>query len=194
MYCVTLSAHFVKKNTLKSNIIIYNFASRVIRTRVFTSVEIESFALRHRLKNRKMERNCSFQRLVGGQCGQDPRSTKVQDLVPLLTCNKDISRHKSSLGLMTGSGVDTEVELILARSSIFSFPSNISDMDICPAHRSSLGIGWRRGLARCRIPAQLSKHVRKSRTTDRGISKDISRLILRITGIFLPVGSGKCPF
>ena len=42
---------------------------------------------------------------------------------------------------MTGSGVDTEVELILARSSIFSFPSNISDMDICPAHRSTLGIG-----------------------------------------------------
>ena len=106
---------------------------------MFTSVEIESFALRHRLKNRKMERNCSFQRLVGGQCGQDPRSTKVQDLVPLLTCNKDISRHKSSLGLMTGSGV--EVEWILARSSIFSFPFNISDMDICPAHRSSLGIG-----------------------------------------------------
>ena len=132
MYCVTLSAHFVKKNTLKSNIIFYNSASRVIRTSLFTSVEFESFALRHRLKNRKMERNCSFQRLVGGQCGQDPRSTKVQDLVPLLTCNKDISRHKSSLGLMTGSGVDTEVELILARSSIFSFPSNISDMGICP--------------------------------------------------------------
>ena len=97
-------------------------------------------------------------RLVGGQCGQDPRSTKVQDSVPLLTCNKDISRHKSSLGLMTGSGVDTEVELILARSSIFSFPSNISDMDISPAHRPSLGIGWRRGLARCNIPAQLSKY------------------------------------
>ena len=161
---------------------------------MFTSAEIESFALRHRLKNWKMERNCSFQRLVGGQCGQDPRSTKVQDLVPLLTCNKDISRHKSSLGLMTGSGVDTEVELILERSSIFSFPSNISDMDICPAHRSSLGIGWRRGLVCCRIPAQLSKHVRKSRTTDRGISKDISRLILRVSGIFLPVGSGKYPF
>ena len=94
---------------------------------------------------------------------------------------------------MTGSGVDNEVELIIARSSIFSFPSNISDNDICPAHRSSLGNGWRRGLAHCRIPAQLSKHVHKSRTADRGISKDISRLILRITGIFLPVGSGECP-
>ena len=163
---------------------------------MFTSAKIESFALRHRLKNWETERNCSFQRVVGGQCDQDPRSTKVQDFVPLLTCNKDISRHKSFLGLMTGSGVDTEVELILSRSSIFSFPSNISGMDICPAHRSSLGIGWRRGLARCRIPAQLSKHVRKSPTTGRGISKDISRLIVRIniTGIFPPVGSGKCPF
>ena len=114
---------------------------------MFTSAEIESFALRHRLKNWKMERNYSFLRLVGGQWGQDPRSTKVQDLVPLLTCNKDISRRKSSLGLMTGSGVDTEVELILARSSMFSFPSNISDimMDICPAHSSSLGIWVAKG-------------------------------------------------
>ena len=103
----------------------------------------------------------------------------------MLTCNKDISRHKSSLGLMTGSGVDTEVELILARSSIFSFPSNISDMVICPAHCSLLGIGWRRDLACCSIPVQLSKHLRKSRTKDRGINKDISRLILRITGIFI---------
>jgi len=67
---------------------------------VFTCAEIESFALRHRLKNWKMERHRSPQRLVGGQCGQDPqdpRSTRVQDLVPLLTCKKDISRHKSSV-------------------------------------------------------------------------------------------------
>ena len=32
--CIILSAHFLKKNTLKSNIIIYNSASRVIRTHV----------------------------------------------------------------------------------------------------------------------------------------------------------------
>jgi len=51
VYCIILSTHFVKKkekNTLKSNII-YNSASRVIRTHVFTSAEIESFSLRHRL-------------------------------------------------------------------------------------------------------------------------------------------------
>ena len=93
---------------------------------------------------------------------------------PLLTCNNDIPRHKSFLGKMTGSGVDTEVELFLARSSIFSFDFNVPNMDICPTHRSSLGICWRRGLARCLIPGQLSKHVHKSRITGRGTSKDIS--------------------
>jgi len=58
----------------------------------------------------------------------------LEDLVPLLTCNNDIPRHRSSLGLMTNSGIDTEAELILERSSIFDFPSNISDRDIFPAH------------------------------------------------------------
>ncbi|KAK2568626.1 hypothetical protein P5673_006569 [Acropora cervicornis] len=70
---------------------------------------------------------------------------------------------------MTVSGVDTEVELFLARSSIFSFHFNVLDMDICPTHRSSLDICRRRGLARCLIPGQLSKHVRKFRITGRGI-------------------------
>ena len=51
VYCITLSAHFVKKKTLKSNII-YNSASRIITRHVFTSAEIMAFALRHGLKNR----------------------------------------------------------------------------------------------------------------------------------------------
>ena len=143
-----------------------------------------------------MANNCSFQRLVGGQCGKDPRARGIKkndniNIVPLLSCKKEILEHKRSLGLTAASGVDTEVDLILARSSIFSCPPNISDLNICPAHRYSLGIGWRRGAARCRVPTQLSKHVRKSRAADRGIGKELSRSILKLTGIFLPVGSGK---
>ena len=111
--------------------------------------------------------------------------------MPLLSCKKEILEHKRSLGLTAASGVDTEFDLILARSSIFSCPPNISDLNICPAHRYSLGIGWRRGASRCRVPTQISKHVRKSRSADRGIGKELSRLILKLTGIFLPVGSGK---
>lgn len=70
-----------------------------------------------------MEKNSSFQRLVGCQGGQDPRSIKVQGLVPLLTCNKDISRHKSSLRLMTGSGVDMHwSEIDFSKVFNFQFP------------------------------------------------------------------------
>ena len=136
-----------------------------------------------------MEKSCSFKRLYGGQCGKDPRSKKDGVIVPLVSCEKDISNHKSSLNLMSAASLDTEVELILARSSIFTLPSNISDLDICSAHRSSLGIGWRKGSKRCRVPVQLSNHLQKSRAADRGISKQISQHILNLTGIFLPVGS-----
>ena len=127
-----------------------------------------------------MASTCSFQRLGGGQCGKDPRArgSKKNDsvsIVPLLSCKKEILEHKRSLGLTAASGVDTEVDLILARSSIFSCPPIISDLNKCPAHRYSLGIGWRRGAARCRVPTQILKHVRKSRAADRGIGKALKR-------------------
>ena len=44
------------------------------------------------------------------------------------------------------------VGLILARSSIFSCLRNISDLNICPAHRYSLGIGWRKSQVPSRGP------------------------------------------
>lgn len=140
-----------------------------------------------------MEINCFFQRLVGGCCSQDKRSRvagKASLIVPLRLCEKDISAHKQAVGV---NDVESEVDLILARASIFTLPSNISDMTICPAHRSSLGIGWRRGSQRCRVPSELSRHAKegKSRKGDRGINKALTKAILRRTGIFLPVGSGK---
>ncbi|CAH3158696.1 unnamed protein product [Pocillopora meandrina] len=143
-----------------------------------------------------MEINCSFQRLVGGCCSKGRRSRvagKTSLMVPLRLCEKDISAHKQAVGV---NDVESEVDLILARAraSIFTLPSNISDMTICPAHRSSLGIGWRRGSQRCRVPSELSRHAKegKSRKGDRGINKALSKAILRRTGIFLPVGSGIC--
>ena len=138
-----------------------------------------------------MDKNCSFKRLVGENCGKDQRIRKQEDLVPLLSCTKAISSHRAALGLTSCSGIDTEVELILARASIFSPPPGISIMLICPAHRLSLGIGWRRGSTRCRVPAKLSNHVGKTRSADRAITTDMSQFILHHTWTFLPVGSGK---
>ena len=51
------------------------------------------------------------------------------------------------------SGCETEIELILGRSACFQTPENIHDMTICPLHRVSLGIGWRRSKRVCSVPA-----------------------------------------
>ncbi len=95
-----------------------------------------------------MEATCSFKKRIGGICSSDKRYER-EVVVPLVSCERDISRHISSVGV---NDVQSEVELILARASVFSSPSDISTWTICPAHRSSLGIGWRRGANRCRVP------------------------------------------
>jgi hypothetical protein len=69
-----------------------------------------------------MEITCSFQKRTGGVCGLDKRY-KNEVVVPLSSCDRDIGSH------------------VLACSSVFSIPHDISSWTICPAHRSSLGIG-----------------------------------------------------
>ena len=77
-------------------------------------------------------------------------------IVPLLSCGKHIFAHAHSVG---GTDVESEIDLILARGSRFTAPYDISRMTICPAHRSSLCTGWRRGSRRCRVPEILSSHA-----------------------------------
>ena len=132
-----------------------------------------------------MESKYSFFKLVGGICDYDKRYPSG-DTVPLSSCDRGIGEYVRSVGI---SDISSEVELILACDSTFSFPSKISAWTVCPAHRSSLGIGWRRGANRCRVPSGLAKHTNK-RKADRGIGKKESKEILRYTGVFVPAGSG----
>lgn len=94
------------------------------------------------------------------------------------------------------SVVSTEVDLILARASVFSLPRDIATWTICPPHCSSLGIGWRRGANRCRVPPGPSKHATKGKSgkADPGVGKVESKAILQHTRIFVPVGSGQYTF
>ena len=87
--------------------------------------------------------------------------------MPLSWCDRPIGEHVRGVGI---SDISSKVELILARASTFSFPRKISSWTVCPAHRSSLGIGWRRGANRCRVPAGLAKRTNK-RKAGRGIDK-----------------------
>ena len=134
----------------------------------------------------------ALHRIVGGQCSRDKTSRGKEKgalILPLISSGKNISAHAQSVGV---TDVAFEIGLILARASMFTVPDDISRMTICPAYRSLLGIGWRRGSQRCRVPEALSSYThRKPRKADRGINKALSKTILKRRGIFIPVGSGN---
>ena len=84
-----------------------------------------------------MEINCYFQRIVGGQCSQDKRSRAKRKgalTILLLSSGKDISAHAQSVGV---TNVELEINLILARVSMFIATKDISD----PSPRSATANG-----------------------------------------------------
>ena len=106
--------------------------------------------------------------------------------MPLSSCDRGIGEYVRSVGI---SDISSEVKLILARASTFSFPRNIPRWTVCPAHRFTLGIGWRREANQCRVPAGLANDTEK-RKAGRGIGKTESKEILRYTGVFVAIASG----
>ena len=93
--------------------------------------------------SQKMEGCCSFKVVVGGVCGFNPKDRKRNsEIVPLLSCMKDIDSHKSTYKF---TGPEDEVELILCRAGKFSKSESLRTMTICPNHRTKLGLGWSRG-------------------------------------------------
>ena len=136
--------------------------------------------------------SCSFLDIVGVVCGAEERARHHSNqTVSLSSCSNDISSHKRFLQF---SGIETEIELILARSGIFVKPVNFSEMTICPWHRSSLGIGWRRASRLCSVPQDVSTHKKNSKevpAAERGITLQHSMQIFELTKNLVPVGSGK---
>jgi len=143
-----------------------------------------------------MEICCYFKSVVGGKCSfhRKDRARYDTQVIPLLSCKKDITRHTSTYKF---GGFENEVELILCRAGMFTTTPNLERMTICPSHRSSLGIGWSRGSTiKCRVPQAISGHGKVKTTkwpkAERGIGKQQSAFILRETGVFIQVGSGMC--
>ena len=123
---------------------------------------------------------------MGGVCGPDCRDRKRNsELIPLLTCKKDISEHIARYS----TSIINEVDLILCRAAIFRRPENIHSMTIYPGHRGKLGLGWTRGASKkCRVPELLSKHgtsVNTRRRDERAMDKEESAIIFRKTGVFI---------
>ena len=141
------------------------------------------------------EGSCSFESLVGTPCSFDRRDKhRSTEIVPLSLCNKDVTGHRSTWHF---SGIESETDLILARVGIFSVTSrDLSSFNICPFHRSELGIGWRRNSYSnsCQVPKEIANHIErrgKPVKADRGVGKNISEYIsISKPGILIPVGSG----
>ena len=140
-----------------------------------------------------MALSCSFKAIVGSPCSHDRRDhTKLVNEVPLLSCVKDIESYKS---LWSFTGVTGEQVLILLRAGIFTAQHDVSNLSICPFHRSELDIGWRRSSNTCRVPDEIAHHSQGKGNTnsvkgDRGVGREISKVIFERTGILVPVGSG----
>ena len=75
---------------------------------------------------------------------------------------------------------------------VFDFVDSSFRMSICPKHRDDFGIGWRCRQKLCRVPLALAPHrVTKRRRRERTLSFAQSKLIYKLTSIFVPVGSRK---
>ena len=69
---------------------------------------------------------CSFKAIVGGPCSYDRRDqSKSVNEVLLLSCVKDIERHKSLWSLTRVTG---DQELIVLRAGIFTTQQDVSDL------------------------------------------------------------------
>ena len=135
-----------------------------------------------------MEVCCTFRSIAGGVWGADNRARKQEiRVIPLVTCSKDISNYMSMLSI---TGPEDEVDLILYRSGIFTRSEKVNAMTICPLHVPSWVLAGQEGQVQ---DAEFHLHspIMGWPKGERVIGKNESEMLLRKTGIFLPVGSGK---
>ena len=111
--------------------------------KIFKQTDNRAATLSFRITH-KMDINCSFQRLAGDSA---PKINEVEQKkkVPLSSRCFHVEKACQLVGV---SDVESDINLIFARASIFTAPCDISGMTICPVHPSSLGIGWWRGSQR----------------------------------------------
>ena len=76
---------------------------------------------------------------------------------------------------------------ILVRASMFTAPDDISRMTICPAYRSSLGIGSRRWSRRCSQRCHVPEYYRVMPMGNRARLTVKSKNILKRASKFIPI-------
>lgn len=124
---------------------------------------------------------CSFSLFSPTPCGSSTYFPNENNTILIEKCDRNIQAHLQTLKL-NPVDIPAESNLICYRVGIFSHLQNYT---ICPSHRYSLGIRWRKSSACTYV-----HHTGKMKP-DRAVSPKMSKAVLMIEGSLLQVGSGK---
>ena len=120
-----------------------------------------------------------------GDCGE---FRGITEFVSLDQCNNDLSQHLSRCHLSQER--ITEGGLILARSGLFyTTEAQKGEMFVCPKHIAYLGQYWgnQTKSRSCKYPEH--KGERKAARTDRAFTLKVSREVMEMFGVLVPVGA-----
>lgn len=138
--------------------------------------------------------NCSFaERNRHYPCGPSPIQSHETNIVPVLSCQRDLKTYLSSLGLSSVPQI-SEHELILNRAGLFGTdPQTKNTLTICPMHRYIMTVKWDGARhSRCVYPTHQARS-RKSQILRR-INMTISTEIYNIHNALVPIGSSELLF
>ena len=118
-------------------------------------------------------------------------------VVPLVSCDRDMTSHLTSLGIslkrhMEGESTLSEIDLILNRAGQFG-EAELGTMTICPKHRKELTFDWP-GRKRTTCSYPLHKGRRRQVTNLRRVNASMSAEIFTRFEMVVPIGSGKCSY
>lgn len=127
---------------------------------------------------------CSFSSFLPdkSKCTTSPYFPNENSLVYVKNCRRNIKNHLKSCNI---GDIASEGHLICYRAGVFSL---FGDYTICPFHRYSLGIRWKKKSS-CSHP---SHSTTAKAEVGRSITLSMSRHLHTVYGIIVPIGSGLC--
>ena len=135
--------------------------------------------------------SCSFA-TTNDICGPTPYAADKVDIIPLLTCRKNISDYLTNLGC-SGSrtnDIPVEYEVILNRAGLHSLSREEKErMTVCPKHRYDLTTHYQKLSSYCSHPSHGSES--RKLQNPRRVNKDVADEIYNWFKVSLPIGSGK---
>ena len=117
---------------------------------------------------------------------------EITEFASLDQCNNDLSQHLSRCHLSQER--ITEGGLVLARSGLFyTTETQRVEMFVCPKHRAYLEQYWgnQTKSRSCKYPEH--KGERKAARTDRAFTLKVSRAVMEMFGVLVPVGAREYP-